>query len=343
MARGIEWNCLDIPQKSGVYSGARDREGWNEAVAVAFAMKLRMAAAALGCDSRKEFCARFRAVNPATQCDLDRLNKWIQGRSLPRASSIYTDFAAVIGTPKSGHWIAECSRDEFAAELAGRTGFDPNVMAVPDALPRRGNPRTVGLIGGLAAFTGTFAGYSQAWSPHFAGRLVRASLQLALGRTGVLSATYTEAIIGRDVRLTGEVWIGGRSMSFVAREQEGEVPLFFSLHSPGLPASVLCGVMSGLAFVANETLPSACRVVFIRVSETPMLNLTNRYLTSAPGAIAADLLALGVSIPDTDKLDGFARDFVGERPDQVTLHDQTLFASMLDRQFLQFNDGSPSV
>jgi hypothetical protein len=44
-----------------------------------------MTAAALGCNSRKELCARFRGVNQATQCDLDRLNKWVQGRSLPRA------------------------------------------------------------------------------------------------------------------------------------------------------------------------------------------------------------------------------------------------------------------
>ncbi len=52
-------------------------------MAVAFAAKLRLAAATLGCSSRKEFCARFRSVNPATQCDIDRLNKWVQGRSLP--------------------------------------------------------------------------------------------------------------------------------------------------------------------------------------------------------------------------------------------------------------------
>ena len=63
-------------------------------MAVAFAAKLRMAAAALGYTSRKELCARFRAVNPATQCDLDRLNKWVQGRALPRAASVYADSRA---------------------------------------------------------------------------------------------------------------------------------------------------------------------------------------------------------------------------------------------------------
>ena len=151
---------------------------------VAFATKLRMAAAALGCNSRKELCARFRSVNPATQCDLDRLNKWVQGRSLPRASSVYADFAAVIGTAKPGRWVADCSLEEFAAELAARTGVDAATLAMPDSLSRRGNPRAAGLFGGIATLTGAFAAYSPAWSPHFRGRLLRGALRLAPGRAG---------------------------------------------------------------------------------------------------------------------------------------------------------------
>ena len=46
-------------------------------------LKLRLTAAVLACASRKDLCARFRAVNPATHCDLDRLHKWMQGRALP--------------------------------------------------------------------------------------------------------------------------------------------------------------------------------------------------------------------------------------------------------------------
>ncbi len=97
-----------------------------------------MAAAALGCNSRKELCARFRGVNQATQCDLDRLNKWVQGRSLPRAISVYADLAAVIGTPNPGRWVADCSLEEFAAELAARTGVDATTLAIPESLGRRG-------------------------------------------------------------------------------------------------------------------------------------------------------------------------------------------------------------
>jgi hypothetical protein len=131
-------------------------------VVVAFATKLRMAAAALGCNSRKELCARFRSVNRATQCDLDRLNKWVQGRSLPRASSVYADLAAVIGTANPGRWIADCSLEEFVAELAARTGVEAATLAIPDSLARRGNPQAAGLFGGVATLSGTFAAYSPA-------------------------------------------------------------------------------------------------------------------------------------------------------------------------------------
>lgn len=297
-----------------------------------FAAKLQLAAAALGCNSRKEFCARFRAANPATQCDLDRLNKWMQGRSLPRASSVYADFAAVIGTAKPGKWVAECSLEAFVAELAARTGADAATLAVPDNLSRRGNPRAAGLLGGVATLTGAFAAYSPAWSPHVLGRLVRGALRLTAGRTGALTATYTETFRGQHMHLTAEVWISGRAMHFLAREPDGDMPVFISLQLPAPPASVLCGVMSGVAFIAHEPLPSACRMVFIRVPDTPKLNDTNRFFDPVPGAIAADLADLGLDIQEADRLDAFALGFVGTMPVQATPQDQASFASMLDRQ-----------
>ena len=137
-------------------------------MAVAFAAKLRLAAATLGCSSRKEFCARFRGVNPATQCDIDRLNKWVQGRSLPRASSVYADFAAVIGSSQSGRWVADCSLEEFAAELTARTGVDAAALAAPDSLSTRQSARhrlvrrhgdADGLVRGLLA--GVVAAFSR--------------------------------------------------------------------------------------------------------------------------------------------------------------------------------------
>src|SRR5215472_1684604 len=268
----------------------RERRQGDRHMAVAFATKLRMAAGAMRCNSRKDFCARFRGVNHATHCDLDRLNKWMQGRSLPRAVSVYADFAAVIGTLKSGHWIADCSVEEFTAELAHCTGVEVASLTKPDGLSLRGNPRITGLFGGVTTLSGAFAAYSPAWSPHFSGRLLRGTLRLSPGGRGTLIASYTETLFGRDVRLTAEAWIGGRSMHFVVREPDGDVPVFISLQIPGPPASVLCGIMSGVAFVSQEPLPSACRIIFIRVPDTPRLDATNRYFDPIPGSISADLV-----------------------------------------------------
>ena len=92
--------------------------------------------------------------------------------------------------------------------------------------------------------------------------------------------------------------------------------------------------MSGVAFVAHEPLPSACRIIFIRVPDTPLLDGTNRYFDPAPGAIAADLVDLGVNVPEADRLDAFTREFLGTHPNQVTTQDQATFASMLDREHL---------
>lgn len=49
---------------------------------------------------------------------------------------------------------------------------------------------------------------------------------------------------------------------------EGALPLFITLEVPG-PASVLCGVMAGMAFVAYDPPPSTSRIVLIRVPDTP--------------------------------------------------------------------------
>lgn len=309
---------------------------------VAFAAKLRMVAAAIGCNSRKEFCARFRQVNAATQCDIDRLNKWMQGRSMPRSSSVYADLAAVIGSPKPGRWVADCSVDEFVGELCARTGVDPATLSRPGNLVRRPSPRTAGLFGGIAALSGTYAAYSPAWSPHFEGRLLRGMLRLASAGSGALAATYTESLFGRDVHLSADAWIGARSMHFVFREPAGDLPVFISLQIPGPPASVLCGIMSGAAFVSSEPLPSASRIVFVRAPDTPLLAQTNRYFNPDPGAIAADLIELGLKLPEADALDAFTRAFLRDAPLHVSTQDQAAFARILDREHLD-GMGGPSA
>ncbi|WP_426959570.1 hypothetical protein [Muricoccus radiodurans] len=300
------------------------------------AVKLRMAAEAIGCASRKAFCARFREVNPATQCDLERLNKWMQGRSLPRASSVYADLAAVIGSTKPGSWIAGCSVEEFAAELAACTGAQ--APAVPDIPARRAEPRPTGLFGGTAGLAGAFAAYSLAWSPRYRGSLIRGSLRLQPDGRGRLVATYAENLLGRLVQLDGEIQIGRLSMDFTLREPEGGAPLFLTLHVPAPPASILVGVMSGATFISHEALPSATRIVFIRVPDSAALDATNRYLAPEEGAIAADLVALGLVLGQPERMDASMRAILGPVPAQVSALEQAGLADIMDEEY--FNDGA---
>jgi len=303
-------------------------------VTTALAAKLRMAAAALGCESRKALCARFRGVNPATQCELERLNKWMQGRSLPRTVSVYADLAAVIGSTKSGAWIAECALDDFAAELTACTGAQATVLNPAEApVPHATGPRVGGPFGVTATLAGAFASYSLAWSPHFRGSIIRGSLRLWPNERGKLLARYAENLLGRRLILDGEVQIRQRSMDVTLREPESRVPLFVTLHVPGPPASVLCGVMSGTALIAHEALPSAVRIVFIRVPDTSTLDATNRYFTPMPGAVVGDLATLGLRVRAAEDLDAFTREFLGDVPAQVTGQDQATLAGMLDREY----------
>lgn len=87
-----------------------------------------MTALVLGCTSRKDLCVRFRKVNPDTQFDLERANKWMQGRALPRNPQIYADWARVLGTERSTDWLARCTLDAFMAELVSLFNAGPATL-----------------------------------------------------------------------------------------------------------------------------------------------------------------------------------------------------------------------
>lgn len=301
-------------------------------MAVDFARKLLLTAEALGCTSRKVFCARFRAVNVATEVDLDRLNKWMQGRSQPRASSVYADLGKMIGSAKPARWIEDCDLDDFTSELTALTGFVPDGDAPFRSMPARPSVTGLsGLFGGLSGLAGTFVAFSRAWSPHFQGQMIRGTLRLTPDRGRDLNAVYRESLMNRTVEMTGRVLIRGRTMHIPLAEPEGDMPFFMTMLVPGPPASVLCGVISGVAFVAHDPLPSASRILCVRVPDDPALDRSNRYMAPAPGAIAADLQASGLPMTTAGDFDAAVREFLRPAPDQVTSRDHAAFADMLDR------------
>jgi hypothetical protein len=161
----------------------------------------------------------------------------------------------------------------------------------PARVVRRGN----GLMGGVTTLAGAFAAYSPSRSAHFRGRLVRGALRLEVGRGGSLAGTYSEVLVGREVRLTAGVQITGRPMHMPLREADSELPLYVSLHLPEPPASVFCRVMSGIAFCARGTALHLSR----RLHPRPRGGETRRHeplYPSEPGVIAGALAALGLRL-----------------------------------------------
>jgi hypothetical protein len=134
------------------------------------------------------------------------------------------------------------------------------------------------------------------------------------------------------MRLAGEVVVTGRTLHILMREPGGGLPLFFSLITPTPPASVLCGVIAGPAFVANSATPSATSILLVRVPDNTALEASNRYLWPERLAIANDLQALG--LPDAAPFDSLAAAFLQPAIAQVDARQQLAFADILDPLYL---------
>jgi hypothetical protein len=250
----------------------------------AFARKLGLTAGVLGCATRKELCARFRAVNPQTEFDLERSFKWLQGKALPRSSTVYDDWAVVLGSARPGSWLAASSVEAFLDEIVALFSVDRmevqarSTRFLGDVLTRQLSDD------GLA---GCFLCYSNAWSPFHVGRLVRGVMDLQTGTRGGFIARYQE-------NLPGGLWFGrgtgrrsGRVLS-VAVEGVVEEHLTLSLLVPGRPVNVLAGRMQGTTLHGAETQLCSTRIVLLRIApdQPPVAGC---FVPAEAGAVAADM------------------------------------------------------
>lgn len=306
-----------------------------------FAAKLQLTSTFLGCASRKDLCARFRRVNPATTCDLDRLHKWAQGRAMPRSDHFYEDWVKVVGLDRPGSWIANCGE----AELREALGIQPaepgdagqRRETVKAASVRRGAQPSAGpgIFGVALGLRGSYACYRQSWSPHFRGRLIRTSLVLSPGKGQGLMACYSECLNNESFQLKGQMRFTGGPMHFLANHTPSGWPLFLTLFVPGVPASVMCGVVAGQALLSSEPLPSAARLLAIRVPDSVAIEDSNRYLESGDTDIAADLDVLGAPLADPARLNEMAARFFATDVVQVNAAMQSEFAGALDAGYLR--------
>lgn len=268
------------------------------------AAKLRLTAAALGCGTRKELCARFRAVNPATAFDLDRSHKWLQGVASPRTHSVYDDWAKLIGTAQSGGWIAGCSVEAFAAELVARFSADPaEIAARADAFGRRGGRLAHAPDGPRAQAprdhrAGAFVAYSWAMSQWHAGQLIRGVLRLEAAPGGRYRARFEEACPDGPFRLEGGVHIDGRLMfcEFAPDPSYGDVRFYFTLMGPGRPLDALIGDVIGVTMNGTEPRLASTPMVLLRVDEAGAAAAlaVDCYLPPDPAALEADFAAFRI-------------------------------------------------
>lgn len=295
-----------------------------------FARKLQLTAAALGCSTRKALCARFRSVNPATICDIDRLHKWMQGRAMPREQRFFEDWRRVIASERNADWIETSSVEAFAEELARGTGITTEELWRRDERQRRRDDAAPAVLGAQRTLYGTFACYSHAWSPRHRGKLIRGSLRIEPGPRQGVQATYAEALISGITRLSGEVVLSGGMGHVLLRESANSLPLFLSVIAPGPPASVLCGILAGPALIAHAALPSATRFVAVRVPDGRALEATNRYMETGVSAIAEDLASTGLRIPEAGRAAAALSAFLGDGAHQVPVADHLALCELLD-------------
>lgn len=289
--------------------------------------KLRLTALALGCTSRKEFAARFREANPNTHCDIERLHKWMQGRAQPRAPQFYEDWAKVIGTRHSGAWLLASPMAGFIAELTAATGTHPDTLARLDRAGPR-SPATARAPSGHR-LAGGYACYSHAWSPHFQGRLIRGSLRLA-SAADRLRGEYRENVPRAQLHLTGHAIPNGNGLMLVMTDAAQACTLCFSLFAPGPPASVLCGIMTGMSLLAQDQRPMAGRILLVRLPDSIAPEDANRYIDAGAAPILADLAACGVRPADTVAFAALIDAYLSDDRIAVDVASQRAFAAQLD-------------
>ena len=253
-----------------------------------FGEKLRATARLLGCRTRKEICARFRAQDPRTVFEPDRLAKWINGVATPREGRAYDEIARLLGLDRPGSWVAAAPLDAFlaAAEAAQSSG-------AASAAAGRAEAQASYDLGHLHA---QYHCLSPAWSPYYTGELVRGRLRLAPGRDSRLEATYEEALLDSRLVFAGPVAISVRNLHMALREAETGFCVSLTTCLPGHPASVLCGLLAGVAVLGPEVAPSCGRLVALRLPAGAGAGPTG-YAPCLAGTVCDDLRAFGLEPP----------------------------------------------
>ncbi|WP_191060468.1 hypothetical protein [Geminicoccus harenae] len=303
-------------------------------------VKLSLTAAALGAITRKDLALAFRRANPATSFDLERAHKWLQGRSKPREMALYEDWSSLLGLGRPGAWIAECSVEDFLDAVC------PKADAERTAMLRRAEAfRGTGhreRPDGVQELVGEYACYSHAWSPYFAGRLIRGCLSITLPASSAQPrAAYAEALPHGQLQTEGPLTLTPHGLQLDLRDPHAGAQLLHVLFGPSPPVSVLGGLMCGTTILGPERVPSVTRILMVRLPAGGRGLATHDAYLPADASVARDLSGLGLILDDPDEADRrIARFLTGSlRPgiDQIMAADFRAVVELLDQAWITRN------
>ena len=282
-----------------------------------FAMKLRLAAVVLGCATRKDLAAAFRGVNSTTTFDVERADKWLSGKALPRGADVYRDLGKLLDLDRPHEWLAACSAGELVDALAGRHGLAPELLLerardFPHGARRQSAPRSPD--SGASFVEGAYACYSYSFSPYFPGWLIRSSMLIGPGH-GPGSVAYSHNMPPLPTRFSGDITFNGRGMQIALHQTAaGDMRIYMALFGPAPPATVLAGMLCGAAVVTPEPEPSAARIILIRLP-APSPAFDALYTAFQPEESIADDLALaGLHFSDSAEVDRRIKEYLPARP-----------------------------
>ena len=282
-----------------------------------FAMKLRLAAVVLGCTTRKELAAAFRGVNPATTFDVERADKWLSGKALPRAADVYRDWSKLLALDRPLEWMAGCSADELLVVLANGMAWRRTCclnVPVTFRMARAGSRRRGPSTAARASSRAPMRAIPISFSPYFPGWLIRSSMIIGPGH-GVGSVAYSHNMPPLPTRFSGDITFNGRGMQIALHQTvAGDMRIHMALFGPAPPATVLAGMLCGAAVVTPEPEPSAARIILIRLP-APSPAFDALYTAFQPEESIADDLALaGLHFSDRDEVDRRIKEYLPARP-----------------------------
>ncbi len=237
------------------------------------AAKLRLTSRALGCTTSKELCARFAAVNPGTAFTPQNAYKWLGGKAMPRVSSVYDDWARILGPEVSASFVSAASFDEFAAALTAQFDLPEAAVAelrpeAPPAAPERRVGPAEGCWNARNLFVGSYLAISPAWSRAESGNLILGHAEISDDGQDGLECRYNERLFGQTVTMSGRMVSDGRTAQASLVCGATRRLLFLGLHAPAPPANIVGGMLAGAVLHDVEARTTASRMLLLRDHST---------------------------------------------------------------------------